>query len=93
MKDLLQLRLYVAGDSPHSVAARANLDRIARDHLPPDHDIEIIDVVGDPGRALADGVFLTPALVRVAPLPKRVIVGNLTDTRAVLSTLNPEDEP
>lgn len=93
MKTPLKLRLYVAGDSPHSAAARVNLDRLAREYLPRDHSIEIIDVVKDPGRALADGVLLTPMLVRIDPLPKRVVLGNLNDTQTVLRTLNLKDKP
>ena len=87
-----QFRLFVADDAPNSVQAVANLAAICREHLPNRHDIEVVDVFKDPARALSDGILMTPTLIRLAPLPARTIVGNLSDTRAVLQTLGLEAE-
>lgn len=65
--------LYVAGDAPNSALARANLTTLCREHLPNRHQIEIVDVFRQPQRALADGVFMTPTLVKLRPLPLRRI--------------------
>jgi circadian clock protein KaiB len=84
----IKLRLYVAGDAPNSMRARANLAALCSDHLPPGHEVEIVDVLREPRRALADGVLLTPMLVRVAPAPTRRIVGTLTELAPVLNALD-----
>jgi circadian clock protein KaiB len=86
----LRLRLYVAGAGPNSVRARANLDALMeRCGLAADV-VDVVDCLQEPRRALADGVLVTPTLVRVAPGPRQVIVGSLTDTPRVLSALGLE---
>jgi circadian clock protein KaiB len=80
----MKFRLYIAGDAPNSVQAVANLQAICREHLPGRHEIEIVDVICDPKKALDDGVLLTPTLVKLAPNPVRKIIGNLSDRTAVL---------
>jgi circadian clock protein KaiB len=85
-----RLRLYVAGDTQNSARAIANLDAICRVHLPERHDIEVVDVIREPARALADGVLMTPMLVKVAPAPMRRIVGTLSQTQTVLEVLGLE---
>jgi circadian clock protein KaiB len=82
-----KLRLYVAGGAQNSVQAIANLKAICAEHLPHRHDIEIVDVFREPKRALADGVFMTPALMKLAPGPARKIVGSLSDAKPVLLAL------
>lgn len=83
----MRFRLYVAGDAHNSVQALANLTALCREFLPDRHEIEIIDVFQDPKRALAEGIFMTPTLVRVLPLPALQIVGTLSEQRTVLLTL------
>jgi circadian clock protein KaiB len=85
-----RLRLYVAGDTQNSARAIANLDAICRVHLPERHHIEVVDVIREPARALADGVLMTPMLVKVAPAPMRRIVGTLSQTQTVLEVLGLE---
>ncbi|MGA2292188.1 circadian clock KaiB family protein [Bradyrhizobium sp.] len=87
-----KFRLYVAGDAANSVAAVANLNTICREHLPDRYEIEIVDVFLEPGRALADGVFLTPTLVKLSPTPMLRIVGSLTQTLPILQAfgISPE---
>ena len=53
----------------------------------PDHHIEIIDVFEHAERALADGIIVTPTLVKVAPGPKQVIMGDLSNIPRVLSAI------
>ena len=67
----LQLRLYVAGNTQNSALAAANLNALCRAHLPGRYDIEIVDVFREPERALADGILMTPTLIKLAPLPAR----------------------
>ena len=73
----VKFRLYVADHSPNSVLARANLAALCAQHFPDQHEIEIVDVFREPERARDDGIIMTPALVKIAPLPVRKIVGSL----------------
>lgn len=79
-----RLRLYVAGTSPHGVAAQANLERICRDHLQGDFEVEIIDLLVEPEKARRDQIFAIPTLVRELPAPLKKIIGDLSDTNRVL---------
>lgn len=83
----LVLRLYVAGKGPNSLRAIANLEGIRRDHLHGNSDIAIIDVLSEPLEALSKGIRVTPTLLRVSPGPVTRIVGDLSDTPTVLSSL------
>ena len=83
-----QFRLYVSGDTPNAALAIGNLHAICRAHLPGRHEIEVVDVFREPQRALDEGIFMTPTLVKLVPLPCLQIVGTLTDTGTVLSALN-----
>ena len=87
---LFKFRLYIAGDTPNSAQALANLAALCRTHLAGRHQIEIVDVFRQPQRALADGVLMTPTLVKLAPSPVRRIVGTLSRTRTVLHALKLE---
>ena len=87
-----KFRLYVAGEAPNSAQALANLDAICRAHLPGRHDIGVVDVFKEPGPALADGIFLTPTLIKLAPLPLRRIVGTLSQAQVALQALGLEAE-
>jgi circadian clock protein KaiB len=82
-----KFRLYVAGDGPHSVQAVANLRALCREHLPERHEIEIVDVLREPQRALEDHVLLTPLLVKLSPTPVRRIVGSLSQREPLRQTL------
>ena len=85
--DLVKFRLYVAGEAPNSVQALANLRDLCANFLADRHAIEVVDVFIHPHRALRDGIFMTPTLVRVAPLPQRKVVGTLTDRDTVLQVM------
>ena len=88
-REPLSLRLYVAGVAPNSAAAIRNLailfpgGKVSGQPV----EIEIVDLLKEPLRGLADGVVLSPTLVRLAPPPVRRVVGNLSDHGAVLLAL------
>jgi circadian clock protein KaiB len=81
------LRLYVAGNAPNSLRAIANAKAICEEHLRPSDHLEIVDLLKHPERALADGIIVTPTLLRLSPLPVGRVVGNLSDTSQVLLLL------
>ena len=83
----LRLRLYVAGSAPNSVRAIANVKAICAEHFALHHDLEIVDLLQFPTRALADRIVVTPTLVRLSPLPVQRVIGNLSDTSQVLAVL------
>lgn len=88
--DLFQFRLYVAGDALNSAQAVSNLTALCRAHVVDRHEIEVVDVFREPQRALADGIFMTPTLVKLAPSPTRRIVGTLSQTQPVMQALGLE---
>jgi circadian clock protein KaiB len=77
----------VAGDAPNSAQAAANLKLFCDEHLKGRYEIERVDVMREPARGLADGVLLTPMVVRIAPPPLRKIIGNLSEQRPLLQLL------
>ncbi len=82
-----RFRLYVAGHTANSAQAIANLKTICKEHLLQRHEIEIVDVFENPVRALADGIMMTPTLLRLEPLPPLRIVGSLSTTAVLLDML------
>jgi len=80
-------RLYLAGGAPNSVRALANLYSVCHRHFPGCHRIEVIDVLKDPLRALAEAILVTPTLVKVSPAPTQQIIGNLSEEEEVLRAL------
>lgn len=82
------LRLYVAGQTPKSLAALANLKRICAEHLEGKYRIEVIDLVKNPQLAQGDQILAIPTLVRKLPPPIRKIIGDLSNTGRVLVGLN-----
>lgn len=83
-----ELRLYVAGQTPKSVKAFANLKRICEEHLHGRYHIEIIDLVQQPQLAAGDQILAIPTLVRKLPEPLRKIIGDLSNTERVLVGLD-----
>ena len=80
----VDLRLYVAGQSPKSIRAIENLRRVCDEYLPGRCRIEVIDLLENPELARGQGIIAVPALVRRVPLPVRTIIGDLSDTDRVL---------
>lgn len=87
------VRLYVAGFSRNSVAARKNLQAITADAPNGALDLEVVDVFKFPDRALADGVHVTPTLIRLSPRPIQVIIGDLSDQDALRTVLGAISTP
>jgi circadian clock protein KaiB len=82
--DEWELRLYVAGQSPRSLAAFSNLKKICDEHLSGRYNIEVVDLVKHPQLAAGDQIVALPTLVRKLPQPLRKIVGDLRDTERAL---------
>jgi circadian clock protein KaiB len=81
------LRLFMAGDGPNSKKALANLRSLCQEHLNGRCTIETIDVVKDYEAAVRDNILVTPALILIAPLPRVMVLGNLSDVPKVLAAL------
>jgi circadian clock protein KaiB len=81
------LRLYVAGQSPRSMAALDNLRRLCETHLDGCCRVEVVDLLEHPDRARRDQILAIPTLVRVSPLPLRRLVGDLSEGERVLAVL------
>lgn len=82
--EIWELKLYVAGQGPKSMAAFENLKRICEEHLPGRYHIEVIDLVQNPRLAKDDQIVAIPTLVRRLPDPIRRIIGDLSDTERTL---------
>ncbi len=78
------LRLYVAGESPKSLEAFANLKQLCEAHMEHPYEIEIVDILQNPRLARGDEILAIPTLVRRLPAPMRKIIGDLSDTDRVL---------
>jgi circadian clock protein KaiB len=82
------LRLYVAGQSPKSLRAFANLTRLCDEYLDERYEIEIVDLVENPQLAGGDEIVAIPTVVRRLPGPMRKIIGDLSDEDRVLVGLS-----
>jgi circadian clock protein KaiB len=82
------LRLYVAGKTPKSVAALSNLQKICEEHLAGRYRIEVVDLLENPQLAAGDQILAVPTLVRRLPPPLKRIIGNLSDSERVLVGLD-----
>jgi circadian clock protein KaiB len=84
----IKLVLYVAGQTPKSLAAISNLERICAEHLEGKFVVEVVDLKKEPHLAREHGIVAIPTLVRQLPVPIRKIIGDLSDTHKVLVSLN-----
>ena len=87
-RKLLELRLYVAGQTPKSLSAIANLKKICGEHLDQEYRIEVIDLIKNPALARDHQILAIPTLVRSLPVPIRKIIGDLSDAERVIVGLN-----
>ncbi len=83
-----ELLLYIAGQTPKSILAFANLKKICEEHLAGKYKIKIIDLIKEPQLAKGDQILAIPTLVRKLPEPIRKIIGDLSNTERVLVGLN-----
>ncbi|UYY59784.1 circadian clock KaiB family protein [Sphingomonas sp. S2-65] len=86
----LKLTLYVAGQTPKSVAAIRNLERIASEHMAGEVEVEVIDLRQHPQLAREHNIVAIPTLVRSLPVPVAKIIGDLSDEEKVLVHLKVE---
>jgi circadian clock protein KaiB len=86
--DFWRLRLYIAGHTPNSIAAIANLKKICKDQLQGRYRIEVIDLLEKPQLAKGDQIIAIPTLVRKLPPPVKKIIGNLSKTESVVVGLD-----
>jgi circadian clock protein KaiB len=82
------LRLYVAGQTPKSLTAFANLKKICAEHLDGKYRIEVIDLLENPQLGRGDQILAIPTLVRGLPEPMKRIIGDLSNTERVLVGLD-----
>ena len=82
------LKLYVAGQTPNSLAAFKNLKVICEKYLAGRYSIEIVDLLKNPKLAKGDQIIAVPTLVRQLPEPLRKIIGDLSNTERVLVGLD-----
>jgi len=87
-EEVWRLRLYVAGQTPKSLTAFANLKRLCETHLQGRYEIEVVDLLVNPQLAKGDQILALPTLVRKLPLPVRKIIGDLSNTERVLVGLD-----
>ncbi len=83
----LVLQLYVSGMSSRSMEAIENINRICKEHLSGNFELEIVDIYKDPDMAAAQHVIFSPSLVKNNPLPKRTLIGTLSDPGKVIKAL------
>ena len=86
--EIWELRLYVAGQTPNSIRAFANLKKICEEHLVGKYTIEVVDLLKNPQLAAGDQILAIPTLVRKLPEPIRKIIGDLSNTDRVLVGLD-----
>jgi circadian clock protein KaiB len=87
-KKKYELRLYIAGNTPRSVAALNNLRRYCEEHLKDIYEIEVIDLLVNPQLAEGDQILAIPTLVKKVPEPVRKIIGDLSNEEKVLVGLD-----
>ena len=90
MSDPIKLVLYIAGETPKSLAAIRNLEKICSDHLAGKYKVEVVDLKKAPHLAREHGIVAIPTLVKELPVPIRKIIGDLSDTQKVLVHLSIE---
>ena len=87
-KDMFVLRLYIAGQTPKSLAAISNLKKICESYLENKYTVEVIDLLENPRLAQSDQILAIPTLVRKLPTPVKKIIGDLSNTEKVLIGLD-----
>jgi circadian clock protein KaiB len=89
--EAVQLRLYVAGNAPNSMAARTNLAALLASCDPGAYVLEVIDCLTEPARTLQDGIVVTPTLLKLDP-PRATVIGTLADRNNLRSAIGLGDE-
>ena len=84
----VELRLYIAGETPKSVAALKNLRRICDEYMPETYELKVIDLLKHPQLARGDQIVAVPTVVKNLPVPIRKLIGDLSNTERVLVGLD-----
>ena len=84
---LMVMCLYIADRAPNSIQALTNLEAICTEYLQGNYQLEVIDVLEQPLRALADGIVVTPSLAKLSPSPSVKVIGTLSNKLNVLRAL------
>jgi circadian clock protein KaiB len=87
VKDKMILQLYVSGMSPKSMEAIENIKRLCDEHLQDAFELEIIDIYQHPEVLSEQHIIFSPSLIRQLPLPKKTLIGTLSDTEKVIKAL------
>lgn len=87
MEDKLILQLYVSGMAPKSMDAIENIKKICEHYLNGAYELEIIDIYKNPETAAEQHIVFSPSLVKLLPLPRKILIGTLSDTEKVLKAL------
>lgn len=87
-KNGLVFRLYITEGADSSRRALANVTFICQEYLQSDYDLEVVDTLQDPLRAMQDGIVMTPTLVKLSPEPSWSIVGDLSEDARVLASMH-----
>jgi circadian clock protein KaiB len=86
-RDKLVLQLYVSGMSPKSMEAIENIKRICDEHLEGAFELEVVDLYKNPEVAAEQHIVFSPSLIKHSPLPKKTMIGNLSDTEKIVKAL------
>ena len=87
MEDKLILQLYVSGMSPKSMEAIKNIKLLCSEHLKDAFELEIIDIYKNPEAASEEHIVFSPSLIKKLPLPRKTLIGTLSDTEKVVKAL------
>jgi circadian clock protein KaiB len=82
------LQLYIAGSTPRSQRAVVNIKKICKEFLKGKCELQVIDVFQQPLLAKAEQIFAVPTLIRKLPTPKRLFIGDMSDTKTILASLD-----
>ena len=86
-------RLYVTGQTERSLAAEANLRALCDSRLPGSYELEVVNTIERPGLAEEQRILATPTVVRLAPLPQRRVIGDLSDHHRAAYALGLPERP
>lgn len=86
-EDKLVLQLFISGMSPKSMEAIENIKRLCAEYLKDTYELEIIDIYKNPEITLEQHIVFSPSLIKHSPLPKKILIGTLSDTEKVIKAL------
>ena len=84
VQEKLLLQLYVSGMSANSMQAIGNIKRLCALYVKNGFELEIIDIYKNPSLAKEQQIIFTPSLIKLFPLPKKVFIGNMSDTKRLI---------